>query len=118
MINAACSPPENAPTDQLAADGQLPGTAAPTLDTQGGSALTSSKYLHLMIGTGLGLLTARAGLGFSDRSISGMTAIFFHNSRSDSDETTETQPLAGLQGESGFGSLEMQENDCAARCAL
>jgi hypothetical protein len=26
--------------------------------TQGGSALTSSKYLHLMIGTGLGLLTA------------------------------------------------------------
>jgi hypothetical protein len=42
----------------LAADGRLPGTAAPTLDTQGGSELTSSKYLHLMIGTGLGLLTA------------------------------------------------------------
>jgi hypothetical protein len=58
MINAACSPSENAPTNQLAADGRLPGTAAPTLDTQGGSALTSSKYLHLMIGTGLGLLTA------------------------------------------------------------
>jgi hypothetical protein len=38
----------------------------------------------------------RAGLGFSDRSISGMTAIFFHDSRRDSDETTETQPLAGL----------------------
>jgi hypothetical protein len=35
-----------------------------------------------------------------------MTAIFFHNSRSNSDETTETQPLAGLQGEGGFGSLE------------
>jgi hypothetical protein len=34
MINAACSPPENVPTDQLAADGWLPGTAAPTLDTQ------------------------------------------------------------------------------------
>ena len=69
MINAACSPPENAPTDQLAADGQLPGTAAPTLDTQGGSALTSFKYLQLMIGTGLGLLTARAGLGCCQLSV-------------------------------------------------
>jgi len=45
----------------------------------------------------------RAGSGFTDRPISGMTAIFFHNSRSISDETTETQPLAGLQGEGGFG---------------
>jgi len=37
---------------------------------------------------------------------SGMTAVFFHNNRSVSDKTTETQPLAGLQDESGFGSLE------------
>jgi hypothetical protein len=62
--------------------------------------------------------TERGGLGISDRSISGMTAIFFHNSRSDSDETTETQPLAGLQGESGFGSLDRREDDRAACCAL
>ena len=43
----------------------------------------------------------RAGLGFSDRSISGMTAIFSHNSRSHSDETTEAQPLAldGLEAD-------------------
>jgi hypothetical protein len=60
----------------------------------------------------------RAGSGFSDRSISGMTAIFFHNSRSDSDETTETQPLAGFQGEGGLGSLERREDDRAACCAL
>jgi tetratricopeptide (TPR) repeat protein len=51
-----------------------------------------------------GYSVARGGLGISDRSISGMTAIFFHNIRSISDETTETQPLAGLQGEGGFGS--------------
>src|SRR5258708_21032332 len=60
----------------------------------------------------------RGGLGISDRPISGMTAIFFHNSRSISDETTETQPLAGLQGEGGFGSLERREDDRAACCAL
>ena len=35
VINAACSPRVNAPSDQLAPDGRLPGTAAPTLDTQG-----------------------------------------------------------------------------------
>jgi hypothetical protein len=34
-INAACSPRVNAPSDHLAPDGRLPGTAAPTLDTQG-----------------------------------------------------------------------------------
>jgi hypothetical protein len=34
-INAVCSPRANAPSDQLARDGRLPGTAAPTLDTQG-----------------------------------------------------------------------------------
>jgi hypothetical protein len=34
-INAACSPRVNAPSDQLAPDGRLPGTAASTLDTQG-----------------------------------------------------------------------------------
>jgi hypothetical protein len=56
----------------------------------------------------------RGGLGISNRSIFGKTAIFFHNSRSDSDETTETEPLAGLQGESGFGSLERREDDRAA----
>src|ERR1022692_204537 len=61
---------------------------------------------------------ARAGSGFSDRSISGMTAIFSHNSRSNSDETTETQPLAGLQGEGGFGGLERREDDRAACGAL
>ena len=30
----ACSPRGNAPSDQLAPDGRLPGTAAPSLDTQ------------------------------------------------------------------------------------
>ena len=34
-INAACSPRGNAPSDQLAPDGRLPGMAAPTPDTQG-----------------------------------------------------------------------------------
>jgi hypothetical protein len=34
-INAARSPRENAPGDQLAPDDRLPGTAAPTLDIQG-----------------------------------------------------------------------------------
>jgi len=38
----------------------------------------------------------RGGLGFSDRSESGMTAIFFNDSRSIPDETTETQSLTGL----------------------
>jgi hypothetical protein len=33
-INAACSPRANAPSDHLAPDGRLPGTAAPNLDTQ------------------------------------------------------------------------------------
>ncbi|MBX7124008.1 MAG: tetratricopeptide repeat protein, partial [Opitutaceae bacterium] len=41
----------------------------------------------------------RGGLGFSDRSEGGMTAIFFNDSRSIPDETTETQSLTGLQGE-------------------
>jgi hypothetical protein len=60
----------------------------------------------------------RCGSGFSDRPISGMTAIFFHNSRSIPDETTETQPLASLQGESGFGSHKRREDDRTACCAL
>src|ERR1700681_3191279 len=34
-INAARSPRVNVPSDQLAPDGRLPGTAAPILDTQG-----------------------------------------------------------------------------------
>jgi hypothetical protein len=34
-INAAFSPRGNAPSDQLAPDGRLPGMAAPTLDIQG-----------------------------------------------------------------------------------
>jgi hypothetical protein len=34
-INAACSPRRSAPSDQLAPDGRLPGTVAPTPDTQG-----------------------------------------------------------------------------------
>jgi len=34
-INAAFSPRVDAPSDQLAPDGQLTGTAAPTPDTQG-----------------------------------------------------------------------------------
>ena len=34
-INATCSPRVNAASDQLAPDGRLLGTAAPTLDTQG-----------------------------------------------------------------------------------
>ena len=45
-------------------------------------------------------------IGFSDKPTSGKTAIFSRHSRSNSDEATETQPLAGLQGESGLGSLE------------
>jgi hypothetical protein len=35
VINAAFSPRGNAPSDQLAPDGRLPGMAAPTLDIQG-----------------------------------------------------------------------------------
>jgi hypothetical protein len=35
-----------------------------------------------------------------------MTAIFFNDSGSIPDETTETQPLTGPQGEGGFGSLD------------
>jgi hypothetical protein len=65
----------------------------------------------------LGLLR-RAGLGFSDKSLSGRTAIFSANRRSSTDETTETQPLTGLQGPSGFGRLERREDPGAASVAL
>ena len=39
-----------------------------------------------------------------------MTAIFSHDSRSITDETTPTKPLAGIQGQSGFGSFERRED--------
>ncbi|MGH8611444.1 MAG: transposase domain-containing protein, partial [Gammaproteobacteria bacterium] len=40
----------------------------------------------------------RGGLGNSDRSLSGWTAIFSDDSRRKSDETTPTQSLTGIQG--------------------
>ncbi|MGH8489788.1 MAG: rhodanese-like domain-containing protein, partial [Gammaproteobacteria bacterium] len=42
----------------------------------------------------------RGGLGNSDRSLSGWTAIFSDDSRRKSDETTPTQSLTGIQGAS------------------
>jgi iron complex outermembrane recepter protein len=60
----------------------------------------------------------RGGLGFSDRLLSGRTAIFSANRRSSTDETTETQALTGLQGPSGVGRLERREDAGAARVAL
>src|ERR1035441_8575785 len=60
----------------------------------------------------------RAGLGFSDRSLSGGTAIFSANRRSSTDETTQTQPLTGLQGPSGFGRHQGREDAGAASGAL
>src|ERR1035441_859995 len=62
--------------------------------------------------------TFRAGLGFSDRSLSGGTAIFSANRRSSTDETTQTQPLTGLQGPSGFGRHQGREDAGAAGGAL
>src|ERR1019366_3259859 len=60
----------------------------------------------------------RGGLGFSDRSLSGGTAIFSANRRSSTDETTQTQPLTGLQGPSGFGRHQGREDAGAASGAL
>src|ERR1035441_1569574 len=64
------------------------------------------------------LIDVRAGLGFSDRSLSGGTAIFSANRRSSTDETTQTQPLTGLQGPSGFGRHQGREDAGAASGAL
>src|ERR1039458_1560811 len=65
-----------------------------------------------------GASAVRAGLGFSDRSLSGGTAIFSANRRSSTDETTQTQPLTGLQGPSGFGRHQGREDAGAASGAL
>src|ERR1039457_6655250 len=64
------------------------------------------------------LSEGRAGLGFSDRSLSGGTAIFSANRRSSTDETTQTQPLTGFQGPSGFGRHQGREDAGAASGAL
>src|SRR5665213_1237983 len=60
----------------------------------------------------------RAGLSFSDRSLSGRAAIFSVNRRSSNDETTQTQPLTGLQGASGFGCPQGREDAGAASGTL
>ena len=48
----------------------------------------------------------RGGRDKSDRSLSGVTALYCDDSRSKIDETTETESLSGVQGPRGIGSFE------------
>ena len=67
-------------------------------------------YLNYHKAAAAWCLDIRGGSGISDRSMSGMTAMFFPGSRSIFDETTPTKSLAGIQGQSGFGQHEI--TDC------
>src|ERR1035437_1969522 len=114
--------------DAFAGDGRLPFETSrrgifAISDVRAGS----TKRVAAAVGEGAQLVATlhmyltqavRAGLGFSDRSLSGGTAIFSANRRSSTDETTQTQPLTGLQGPSGFGRHQGREDAGAAGGAL